>query len=265
MNENRVCIITGGTSGIGRATALEMKEAGYAVYDLSRREEGNGITEHIVADVTREDTLISAVERIIEKEGHIDVLINNAGFGISGACEFTELEYAKKQLDVNFFGMVSMTKAVLPYMRKQGYGRIVSLSSVAAPIPIPFQAFYSASKAAINAYSLALANEVRPYGIQVCAVQPGDIHSGFTAAREKHHEGDEEYGGRIERGVKVMENDEINGMVPEDAAKVICRLATAKSIKPINTVGYKYKAFCTLVRFLPRKISNYLVGLIYSK
>lgn len=265
MADNKVCIITGGSSGIGRATALEMKRKGYKVYELSRRAEGKGEVEHISADVTKEDTLRAAVEKVIEKEGHIDVLINNAGFGVSGAIEFTHLEDAKKQLDVNFFGMVSMTKAVLPYMRTQGYGRIVSLSSVAAPIPIPFQAFYSASKAAINAYSLALANEVRPYGVQVCTVQPGDIHTGFTAAREKNHEGDEEYGGRISRSVKVMEHDELTGMAPETAAKYIAKVATRRYIKPLNTVGFQYKLFCAIVKLLPRKWSNYLVGLIYAK
>ena len=114
------------------------------------------------------------------RDSHIDVLINNAGFGISGAVEFTGTEEAQRQLDVNFFGMVRMNRQVLPVMRKQGYGRIVNLSSVAGAIPIPFQTYYSASKAAINSYTMALANEVKPFGIQVCCVQPGDIRTGFT-------------------------------------------------------------------------------------
>ena len=198
---SQVCVITGGTSGIGRCTAQAMLARGYTVYELSRRAEGVAGMQHIVADVTKEETLAAAVAQILQREDHIDVLINNAGFGISGAVEFTGTEEAQRQLDVNFFGMVRMNRQVLPVMRKQGYGRIVNLSSVAGAIPIPFQTYYSASKAAINSYTMALANEVKPFGIQVCCVQPGDIRTGFTAAREKNQLGDDIYGGRIARSV----------------------------------------------------------------
>lgn len=260
-----VCIITGGSSGIGRCTALEMKNAGYTVYEFSRRAEGVVGINHIRADVTDEESVNAAVAEVMEREDHIDVLINNAGFGISGAVEFTPPKDARHQLDVNFFGMVNMNHAVLPIMRKTGKGRIVSLSSVAGPIPIPFQAYYSASKAAINAYSMALANEVRPFGIKVCTIQPGDIKTGFTAAREKFHAGDDVYGGRISRGVEAMEHDEETGMSPETAGKFICRVATKKSVKPFNTVGFKYQAFCLLAKLMPAKLLNYLVGLLYAK
>ena len=104
----------------------------------------------------------SAVAEIMDRAGRIDVLVNNAGFGISGAVEFTDTAEAQRLLDVNFFGMVRMNKAVIPHMRQAGRGRIVNLSSVAAPCPIPFQAYYSAGKAAVNAYTMALANELRP-------------------------------------------------------------------------------------------------------
>ena len=174
---SKVCIITGGTSGIGLATARAMHDAGYRVYELSRREAGTDCAVHIQADVTKEDTLRAAVDFVLAQEDHIDVVINNAGFGISGAVEFTDTADAIRQLDVNFFGMVRMNHVVLPILRKQGYGRIVNLSSVAGSIPIPFQTYYSASKAAINSYTMATANEVRPFGGQVCCVQPGDIRT----------------------------------------------------------------------------------------
>ncbi len=198
---SKVCIITGGTSGIGLATARAMHDAGYRVYELSRREAGTDCAVHIQADVTKEDTLRAAVDFVLAHEDHIDVVINNAGFGISGAVEFTDTADAIRQLDVNFFGMVRMNHVVLPILRKQGYGRIVNLSSVAGSIPIPFQTYYSASKAAINSYTMATANEVRPFGVQVCCVQPGDIRTGFTAARQKNPMGDDVYGGRIARSV----------------------------------------------------------------
>ena len=258
-------MITGGTSGIGKCTAQAMLEKGYTVYELSRRAQGIEGLHHIVADVTDEQTLAAAINEILQREDHIDVVINNAGFGISGAVEFTKTEDAQHQLDVNFFGMVRMNRQVLPIMRKQGYGRIVNLSSVAGAIAIPFQTYYSASKAAINSYTMALANEVKPFGIQVCCVQPGDIRTGFTAAREKNQLGDDIYGGRIARSVAGMERDEQTGMAPEKAGAFIAHVATRKGSKPVNTIGLQYQFFCFLAKVLPAKALNYLVGLIYAK
>ena len=209
-------MVTGGSSGIGKCTADALLLRGCRVYTLSRRvPPQGGKARHICADVTDEAQVRRAVEQILKEEKRIDILVNCAGFGISGAVEFTRPEDARRQMDVNFFGTVQVTGAVLPQMRRQGGGRIVNVSSVAAPAAIPFQTFYSASKAAINAYTCALANEVRPYGVTVTAVQPGDIRTGFTAARDKSVEGDEAYGGRISRSVATMERDEANGMAPE--------------------------------------------------
>ena len=260
-----VCLITGGTSGIGKCTALEMRAAGYTVYELSRRETGVEGLHHIPTDVTDEEAVQRAVDEVARREGGIDVVINNAGFGISGAVEFTDTKDAIRQLDVNFFGMVRVNRAVLPVLRGQGSGRIVNLSSVAGAIPIPFQTYYSASKAAINSYTMALANEVRPFGITVCAVQPGDIKTGFTAARQKTQAGDDVYGGRISRSVAGMERDEQTGMQPEAAGRFIRRVAMKTGRKPIYTIGGKYKFFCMLAKLLPKPALNWLVGLIYAK
>lgn len=262
--EQKICVITGGSSGIGLCTALEMKAKGYEVFDISRRREGAAGINHISADVTDEKRINEAVSYIIDKAGRIDVLINNAGFGISGAVEFTETADARKQFDVNFFGMVNMNRTVIPFMRRAGGGRIVNISSVAAPIAIPFQAYYSAAKAAINSYTMALINEVRPYGISVCAVQPGDICTGFTGAREKSYAGDEIYSGRISGSVAVMEHDEQNGMKPETAAHLIATVASAKKVRPVYTIGFKYRLFCALVKILPAGLVSYIVGRIYS-
>ena len=136
---NKVAIITGGSSGIGLCTAAALREAGCRVYELSRRDSDvPGIT-HLRCDITDEAQVAAAVERVMAECGRIDILINNAGFGISGAVEFTETADAQRLFDVNFFGMVRMNRTVLPLMRQQGAGRIVNLSSVAAPVPIPFQ------------------------------------------------------------------------------------------------------------------------------
>ncbi|MBE6990145.1 MAG: SDR family oxidoreductase [Ruminococcaceae bacterium] len=265
MSMHKVAVVTGGTSGIGKETALALRAAGYTVYELSRRTQGVEGLEHIPTDITREEMVNAAISQVMEREGRIDVLVNNAGFGISGAIEFTPVEEAKRLFDANFFGMVRMNRAVIPVMRRQGGGRIVNLSSVAAPIPIPFQAYYSATKAAVNAYTMALANELRPFGVTVCAVQPGDIKTGFTAAREKVIEGDDVYGGRISRSVGRMEHDEQTGMDPSVAGHFIAGVAQKRTVKPLYTIGFSYKLFTFLVRILPSRTLNWLVGLLYAK
>ena len=235
------------------------------MYELSRRAENAepGVT-HLQADVTDEAQVNAAVAEILRREGRIDILINNAGFGISGAIEFTPAQEARRQFDVNFFGMVNMNHAVLPIMRQQGGGRIVNMSSVAAPIAIPFQAYYSASKAAVRTYSLALASEVRPFGIEVCVIMPGDIATGFTAARRKSCDGDDVYHGRIARSVAVMEHDEQTGMSAEYAGQFVARRATQKHPKLICTMGRKYALFVFLMRILPTGLATRIVGKIYA-
>lgn len=262
---NKIAVVTGGTSGIGRETALYLTQNGCTVYELSRRAEGVEGLRHISADVTDEESVRRAVEQILQEVGRIDILVNNAGFGISGAVEFTDTEEAKRQFDVNFFGMVRMNRAVIAVMRKQGGGRIVNLSSVAAPVPIPFQTYYAASKAAINSYTMALANELRPFGVTVCAVMPGDIHTGFTAARHKVGEGDELYGGRISRSVRRMEHDEQTGMDPAKAGAFVGRVALKSGHKPLYTIGFAYQAAVLLTKILPAQALNWLIGRIYAK
>lgn len=261
---SKIAVITGGTSGIGRETALYLAKNGCSVYELSRRTEGVEGLRHIRADVTDEDSVRRAVEQILQEAGHIDILVNNAGFGISGAVEFTDTEEAQRQFQVNFFGMVRMNRAVIAAMRSRGSGRIVNLSSVAAPVPIPFQAYYSASKAAINSYTMALGNELRPFGITVCAVMPGDIHTGFTAARHKVGQGDEIYAGRISRSVKRMEHDEQTGMDPAKAGTFVGKVALKTGHKPLYTIGFSYKAAVLLTKILPARALNWLIGKIYA-
>ena len=262
--EQKIAIVTGGSSGIGLETARALAAAGCRVFELSRRDFAcEGVT-HLSADVTDEATVRSVVEEVVMEAGRVDILVNCAGFGISGAVEFTELADAKRQMDVNFFGTVNATKAVLGHMRRAGSGRIVCVSSVAAPAAIPFQAFYSASKAAINDYACALANEVRPYGVSVCAVMPGDIRTGFTAARKKSAVGDEAYGGRISKSVAKMEHDEQNGMSPEAAGAYIAKIALQKRVKPLYAIGFSYKCVCFLCDALPCRFRNWMIGKLYA-
>ncbi len=259
----RVCILTGGSGGIGRASADLLAKNGFTVYELSRSGADAGGIRHITADVTDPAQVKAAVARVLAEQGQIDLLVNNAGFGISGAVEFTDPADALAQLNVNFFGALHCIQAVLPQMRAQKRGHIVNISSVAAPIAIPFQAFYSATKAATNSLTLALRNEVKPFGVKVCAILPGDVKTGFTAARKKSCAGAEVYGAAIDRAVRVMEHDEQNGMPPSQVAKAVLRAATAKHPSALTTVGFPYRVFVLLNKLLPATWTNALVGLIY--
>lgn len=216
-------------------------------------------------DVTDEASVQEAVGQILLERGSIEILVNCAGFGISGAVEFTESEQAKAQFNVNFFGTVNVSRAVLPAMRRQHRGHIVNISSVAAVAHIPFQAFYSASKAAVSSYSCALDNEVSPYGVRVTAVELGDIHTGFTQARQKTVLGDDEYGGRISHSVSQMEKDELSGMSPEVIGTYIARIAQKKNCAPICVAGVKYKILRFLCKILPCTLRGKIVGSIYAK
>ncbi|MEA5038707.1 MAG: SDR family NAD(P)-dependent oxidoreductase [Clostridiaceae bacterium] len=257
-------LVTGGTSGIGLETARELSRRGCIVYTLSRRGSQEPGMTHLLGDVTDEASVSAAVNQIVSERGALNVLVCCAGFGVSGAVEYTPLADAKAQVDVNLFGTVNCCRMSLPALRKSR-GRIVNISSVAAPVAIPFQAYYSVSKAGINAFSLALANEVRPFGITVCCVMPGDIKTGFTAARKKDHTGDDIYGGRIARSVAVMERDEQNGMSAAAAGRYVANRALKKRCPPLCTIGASYKLLVFLTRLLPVRLVNRLVYMLYAK
>ena len=275
-------LITGASSGIGKAAAALFAERGYQVFDLSRR-------GTIPCDVTDEASVQRAVAEVMRRTDHIDVLILNAGFGISGPAECTPVEDVRRQMDVNFTGAVAVVQQVLPYMRQRRQGRIIFTSSVAAILPIPYQSFYSASKAAINAFALALQNEVRDYGICVSVLMPGDVQTGFTAARKKvqlpigdagvspavmevrspstttkmfpsYKEESEIAYPHAEHAVAAMERDEQHGLM----ARCLYRIATARHPRPQYIGGAEYRLFAFLHWLLPQRLVNYIVGRIYA-
>ena len=261
---NRIVVITGASSGIGLAKAKQFLQAGWTVYNLSRHAGKETGCIHLATDVSDSESVRAAFARIQRERGQIDVLVNNAGFGISGAAAFTDTAEAQRLFEVNFFGQQRCIQAALPLLRQNG-GRIVNVSSVAALFAIPFQAFYSAGKSATNALTLALDNELRPFGIRAVAVMPGDVATGFTSARQKSAVGEDVYGGAIARSVAVMERDEKNGMPPEQIARAIYRAATEKNPKPLRTVGLQYQFFAFLFKILPTRAINFLVGKLYIK
>lgn len=255
-------VITGGSSGIGKATAELFARTGYRVYELSRHGESTDSITHINCDVTQPDDCRNAVMHIIDECAAIDILVSNAGMGISGAVEYTALSEAKRQFDVNFFGALNITQAVLPHMRKRKSGTIIFVSSMMAAFSLPFQAFYGATKSAVNSLALSLRNEVAPFGIEVCSLMPGDVKTPFTASRSKNREGSDIYT-NMEHAVSTMEHDEQNGIAPERMARKILSLARAKHPEAVSTVGLKYKAFMMLGKLFPTTLAYRIIGKMY--
>ncbi len=255
-------LISGGSSGIGKATVELFVAKGWEVYELSRHGKSSEHVTHVDCDVTKTESVQAAVQSVLAFTDHIDVVISNAGYGISGAIEFTDPKEAHQQLEVNFFGAMNLTQAILPQLRQQRQGRIIFTSSVAAILPIPYQSFYSISKAAINSFALALQNEVRRFGIRVSVLMPGDVATGFTAARVKSKAGDDVYS-NMHKAVAAMERDEQSGMTPQQMARCFYRIATAHCPNPQYIGGAQYKIFCFLDRILPKCFVNWVVGRLY--
>ena len=258
----KTVLLTGGSSGIGKAAVELFATRGWQVFELSRHGHSHDGITHIDCDVCDEANVSEAVAQVMEQTDHLDVVISNAGYGISGAVEFTDMADAKRQFDVNFFGALAVTKAVLPILRKQKHGRIVFTSSVAAVLPVPYQSMYSATKAAINAMALALQNEVRSFGIHVSVVMPGDVATNFTAMRQKSIAGEEVYT-CAKKAVAAMERDEQAGMTPLKIARQIYHVSNAWSPAPQYIGGAMYRLYAVLDRLLPKRLVNYIEGKIY--
>lgn len=256
-----IIILTGGSSGIGKTTA-EVLSTQHTVYELSRHGADNGAVHHIDCDVTNPDACAAAVGHVLKSEGRVDVLISNAGMGIAGAIEFTPLSEAKRQFDVNFFGAMNITQAVLPAMRRQHHGRIIFVTSMTAVFSIPFQALYSASKAALTSFAMGLYNEVKPFGIEVCALLPGDVKTGFSDARQTDLVGADVYT-HMQQAINTMDRDERSGQSPMQLARKIQSMVNAKSPAVYTTEGFMYHLFLLLNRIVPTSWAWKIVGKMY--
>ena len=260
--KKQVVLVTGGSSGIGQATASYFAQRGCRVYEMSRHESETTGVEHLQGDVTQPADCQRVVAQIEAAEGRLDVLICNAGMGIAGAVEFTPSDQMHRQMEVNFFGAVNMVQAALPLMRRQHSGRILMVSSLAAYFGIPFQSFYSASKAALCSLAQALRSEVAPFGIQVGCLLPGDVHTGFTSARTKELLGSDIYL-RLNQSIASMERDEQNGQSPLRLAHRLYRMATCRHLSLYHYEGFFYHLFALLHKLLPASVENALVKRMY--
>ncbi len=229
----KVIVITGASSGFGKAAAELLATKGHKVYGISRRPiQKSGIT-FMQGDVTDSDGIRQIISSIIDAEGHIDVLVNNAGMGIGGSLELATDDEIAVQMGTNFNGCVNLCRAVLPYMRARKEGRIINLSSIGGLMGLPYQGYYSASKFAIEGFSEALSAEVSRFGISVSIVEPGDFATGFTASRRNSEASlnDPDYGPVFRKSLSIIEDEENGGLKPEKLAETIAAIVECRKPK----------------------------------
>jgi NAD(P)-dependent dehydrogenase (short-subunit alcohol dehydrogenase family) len=236
----KVALVTGASSGIGEATAEKLALAGYRVFGTSRRAApaGTRAFEMLALDVTSDPSVEAAVEEVIRRAGRIDVLVNNAGFGVApGAAEESSIAQAQSVFDTNFFGIVRMTRAVVPHMRRQAGGRIINIGSVLGFLPVPYAALYAASKHAVEGYSESLDHELRTRGIRVSVIEPAYTNTAFDANALEPDAKLDEY--REARAVVNKRVKEVMaaGDAPSVVAEVVLKAVTATRPKVRYTAG----------------------------
>lgn len=260
-------LITGAGRGIGRAIAERFLSAGtFQVVGLARHT-GNDGFPILACDVTVPSAVEACVRQVWQDYGSIDILVNCAGAGLGGALEDFSYEQLAFELNLNVVGTANVIKTVLPYMRRQGRGRILSVGSVAGHIAIPFQAMYSASKAALHSITDALRLELAGSGIQVCIVEPGDTKTSFTDSRQ-YAAGIAEnpyYKIPCQRALNQMIFDERHGKSPATVAETVLRLCRKRKMPAYRVVGGGYRVLCGLARILPGPVVAWILTLIYLK
>lgn len=229
-----IALVTGASSGLGLETASLLASSGFTVYGGARSfPEGLSVHERgfktIRMDVCSDESTASALKAIEEDAGQgLSLLVNNAGRGLAGSIEDCSLEEAKELFDLNVFALLRVSKAVIPGMRERGSGLIVNIGSLIAKVPLPFQGLYAASKAAVEALSDSLASELRPFGIDVALVSPGDFRSGFTSGRKHAATVSEAYSGTFERFMAGVSKRELEGMDSSKVARTVVTLALSR-------------------------------------
>ncbi len=248
-----VAIVTGASGGIGEATARALHAAGHRVFGTYRRPPASRLpgVEYVVCDVTSDESVKTAVGEVLAKAGRIDLLVNNAGVGLVAGAEESSLEQAKSLFEVNLFGLIRMTKAVLPTMRRQRAGRIVNISSVMGLIPAPFMALYSASKHAVEGYSESLDHETRGSGVRVVLVEPAYTRTSFEGNVYQADQQLEAYQPARSNAEAVMRDAMKVADSPELVASAVVKASTAVNPHRRYTAGRAARQISLLRRFVP--------------
>jgi short-subunit dehydrogenase len=264
-NSFPVILVTGASQGIGLTIAQRFVQLGYRVVGVARRQVNDTFgVDMQVMDVTQPEAIKHVINHIQQTYGRLDVLINNAGYGIAGPLEETPLEAIKQLYEVNVFGLLQVTKTCLPLL-KQSRGIIINIGSVAGDFTIPFQTSYSMTKASVASLTEGLRQELKPFGVRVVNVKPGDTKSNFSSSRQVYQSPQSVYQKRLTRSVAVMAKDEANGLPPETVYRVCRRLISRKQPPVSVTVGGQYKILQVLKRLLPERFVQWLLYRIYGR
>ncbi|MCE9673016.1 SDR family oxidoreductase [Myxococcus stipitatus] len=266
---SRVVLVTGASSGIGLACVELLSARGHVVYGTSRHPPPEQPARYrlLELDVTREDSVRRAVDTVLEREGRIDVVVNNAGHALAGALEDTSVEEAWRQLDTNVLGVFRVCKAVLPAMRARRSGRIINIGSLGGVVGLPFQGFYSASKFALEGLTESLRQEVEAFGIQAALVQPGDVRTRLTDNRVRAKDSGEgsAYLAPFEKALGIIEKEERAGVPPEDVARCVLALMDAGDMPVRVSVGkLAQRAAVVAKTLLPAKAFEGLLMSMYG-
>jgi NAD(P)-dependent dehydrogenase (short-subunit alcohol dehydrogenase family) len=250
---SQTVLVTGASSGIGQTTARLLAEQGFNVFGTARKPEStrSGSVTMVPLDVRSDDSVHACVQQVLSQAGRIDVLVNNAGYSLMGAAEETSLDEAKAQLETNFWGVVRMVNAVLPAMRKAGAGKIITIGSLAGITAIPFGAFYTASKFALEGYMEALWHEVRPFGIRVSLIEPGFVRTPIGDSTQIAAAPLAPYDGVRQRATGALGRHVQHGIAPDAVARTVLRAAQSRSPSLRYRVGTDATWFPRLKSVMP--------------
>ncbi|WP_315584499.1 oxidoreductase [Actinomyces viscosus] len=273
-SSNRTALVTGASSGIGEDTARKLQALGYTVYGAARRTDrlqalaADGIRP-LAMDVTDDASMSAGVDRILAETGRIDVLVNNAGYGSYGAIEDVPIDEARRQFEVNVFGLARLTQLVTPHMRTQGSGTIINISSMGGKLTTPLGGWYHATKYAVESLSDALRMELRPFGIDVVVVEPGGIRTEWASIAADHLEATAEgsaYAVQIKAvaGAMRSESNQRRYSPPEVIARTVGKIVTARHPRTRYAVGFMAKPLIAARRVLPDRAFDHLIGAAFG-
>lgn len=270
----RTALVTGASSGIGEDTARKLQALGYIVYGAARRTDrlqtlaSDGIRP-LAMDVTDDASMTAGVNRILEETGRIDVLVNNAGYGSYGAIEDVPIDEARRQFEVNVFGLARLTQLVTPHMRAQGSGTIINISSIGGRLTTPLGGWYHATKYAVEALSDALRIELAPFGIDVVVVEPGAIRTAWWSIAADHLEATAEssaYAAQIRAvaGAMRSESNQRRFSPPVVIARTVGKIVTARRPRTRYAVGFMAGPLIAARRVLPDRTFDHLISAAFG-
>ncbi len=264
----RVVLITGASSGIGRACADRLHASGWTVVGISRTITRSGARPPFVAidaDVTREADVVAVLAQIERDHGRLDAVVNCAGYALAGPVEETPREAAERQFDTNFHGLAAVCRLAARTLRAQGHGHIVNVGSIAGQVPMAFQAYYSSSKAAVAAFTHALRLELRPYGVHTVLVEPGDVSTPFTAARQLASPAGASHYPAFARTLAVIHRDETAAGPPEAVAVLVAQVLESPTPRAVVWAGPWHQRLGAAVRpIVPTRVFDWVLRKLYA-